>query len=203
MKQIKCAIKTRGWIATDPRWLILASKHLDVNSSRNWDDYLDWKIEILEAEISCLVINGISITTWKRFLKGVSIKTSTFEACCKALDLCWKEIADQPSLGDTQRIVGVQVQYIDPRDYVGLIWTQIVPEAQNINKRHLITINWGSWSWQQIKTIPVQGLLLCYRKRFRDYYARIVTVSTFPDKSANRVTTITNATKIINSHLPI
>jgi DNA-binding Xre family transcriptional regulator len=203
MQQIKQAIKNMGWSTTDPRWLILVSKHLDSDSSKNWDDYLNWKPEDLEAEISYLVTQGISLTTWKRFIKGSQIRSSTFEACCKALGLNWQEIVDQHLFDYNQKVVGVQARYTDPEDYVGTIWTQIVPEPQNVGKRHAIAINWGSWCWRQVKAIPAGGLLLIYRKRLRDCSPRIVTVSTFSDKSSNRVTSITDSTKVINSHIPI
>lgn len=201
--QLKKAIKTKGWLINDPRWRILVSKSLNPHSGRNWDEYLMWKLEDLEAEIMYIVAPGISLETWKRFLRGSSITAHVFQACCEALEVRWQDIVESPPLDIAQQVTGVQKAYTDPKDYVGSIWTQIIPESQNIDKRHMITINWGSWSWQKVKKIPGQGLLLIYRKRFKDFYQRIVTVSTFADKHKDKVTLITSATKIVNSHLPI
>jgi hypothetical protein len=203
LQQAKQAIKVKGWSVNDPRWLIEISKYLEPDSDKNWEEYLAWKITDLESEIAFLVAPGISSSTWKRFLKGCSIKKSTFKACCQALKLCWEDIIEEPLLESNQKIIGVQAKYTDPKDYVGPIWTQIIPEPQNAGKRHLITINWGSWCWQQVKTLPVDGLLLCYHKRFKDFYPRVVTVSTFLDRYKERVTSVTSMTKIVNTHFII
>jgi hypothetical protein len=201
VQRIKEAIKNKGWSTNDPRWLIQASKFL--NPNKDFEVYLLWSLERLESEIGCLVEPGISGPTWKRFLSGSSIKADPFKAFCDSLELRWRDIVEQIPLDDSQEIVGVQESYSDPKDYVGPVWTQIIPESQNAAKRHMITINWGSWSWQKIKLIPAEGLLLTYRKRLKELIPRIVTVSTFPGKNKDSVLVITNGTKIINSHLII
>jgi DNA-binding Xre family transcriptional regulator len=202
-KNIKNAIVAKGWTSNDLRWLIAASKYLDVEPSRDWDAYLTWNSDLLEAELCHIVAQGISKATWKRFLNGSPVRTDTFKACCQALGLDWQDIVEHPLLSSSQSISGVQAHYTDPKNYVGIVWTQIIPEKQNTDKRHMITINWGSWSWQKVKIIPSEGLILQYRKRLKNLATRVITVSTFADQSTDRVDVITEQTKIINSHLPI
>ena len=98
--------------------------------------------------------------------------------------------------------LGIQVEYTDPQAYTGQIWTYIIPEANNSNKRHLITIDWGNYYWQQAMIIPREGILLLYTKRNQDLSPRIVTVApahkSYPDDGAAKVT---EQTKINNGHL--
>jgi DNA-binding Xre family transcriptional regulator len=202
-QQIKGAIVAKEWTSNDLRWLILASKYLAPDPSRDWDAYLDWNSDLLEAELCQIVAQGISQATWKRFLNGSHVRTDTFKACCQALGLDWQDIVEHPLLNSSQSVSGVQAHYTDPKNYVGIVWTQIIPEKQNTGKRHMITINWGSWSWQKVKIIPAEGLLLQYRKRLKNLVTRAIIVSTFADQSIDRVNVITEQTKIINSHLPV
>lgn len=94
----------------------------------------------------------------------------------------------------------IQSIYCDPEDYTGLIWTHIIPEKENINKEHLITIDWGAYRWQQEKNIPEKGLLLCYQKRNKDFLARLTTISIIVPKTLNSINYISNQTKIIDGY---
>jgi hypothetical protein len=98
--------------------------------------------------------------------------------------------------------LGIQSEYTDPQDYTGQIWTQIIPEIQNINKRHLITIDWGEYFWQQALIIPKEGILLLYSKRNKDSKPRFVSVApadrSYPNDGVDKVT---DKTQIINGHL--
>lgn len=94
----------------------------------------------------------------------------------------------------------IQSIYCDPEDYTGFIWTYIIPEKENINKEHLITIDWGTDRWQQEKTVPEQGLLLCYQKRNKGFLARLTTVSIIVPKTMNSINYISNETKIIHGY---
>ena len=97
--------------------------------------------------------------------------------------------------------LGIQAIYIDPEEHIGRIWTLIIPEPNNIDKRHLITINWGGFRWQGVKIIPTEGLLLSYEKRNRDKVARIITVAPISETYEDGVTLITENTQIFNGHL--
>jgi hypothetical protein len=98
--------------------------------------------------------------------------------------------------------LGIQAEYTDPEAYIGQIWTHIIPESNNINKRHLIAIDWGNYYWQQAMTIPQEGALLVYTKRNQDLSTRIVTVAPahkfYP---FDGVAEVTKQTQIINGHL--
>ncbi|MDZ8237235.1 MAG: CHAT domain-containing protein [Nostoc sp. ChiQUE01a] len=96
-------------------------------------------------------------------------------------------------------------EYTDPANYIGTVWTQIIPELSNANKRHLITIKWASLEgfsqWQQTRVIPEGGLLLCYQKRNKDVFPRTTIVSPLSEIYEDGVVAISNATKVINGHL--
>ncbi|MCE2719712.1 MAG: effector-associated domain EAD1-containing protein [Dolichospermum sp.] len=103
------------------------------------------------------------------------------------------------TLQDNQ-LFQIQSIYCDPEDYIGAIWTHIIPEKENINKEHLITIDWGAYRWQQEKNVPEKGLLLCYLKRNKDFFARLTTVSIIVPKTMNSINYISNETKIIDGY---
>jgi hypothetical protein len=91
----------------------------------------------------------------------------------------------------------------DPDFYIGTIWTQIIPEPNNVNKQHLITIRWGNYRWQQVRTLAANGLLLCYEKRNQDYIPRVVIVSCLdPQNYPNTATSISSATQVRNGQAP-
>lgn len=62
---IKQARKEKGWTIDHPCWLEAASQILE--PARNWEN----------AEVFA---NGVSLFTWKRFLKGDAIDASVFKA---------------------------------------------------------------------------------------------------------------------------
>ncbi|MEM8721769.1 MAG: hypothetical protein AAGE84_21135 [Cyanobacteria bacterium P01_G01_bin.39] len=97
--------------------------------------------------------------------------------------------------------LGVQKIYIDPEFYQGNIWTLIIPESNNVDKRHLITINWGSYRWQSVKIIPRHGLLLSYEKRNQDKVARIITVAPINETHEDGASLVTENTKISNGYI--
>lgn len=97
--------------------------------------------------------------------------------------------------------LGIQKNHIDPEEYIGGIWTLIISESKNIGKRHLITIDWGNYRWQNTKIIPTKGLLLNYEKRNRDKIARIITVAPINETYEDGASLITENTKISNGHL--
>ena len=97
--------------------------------------------------------------------------------------------------------LGIQVEYTDPEEYTGQVWTKIVPENNNIDKIHLINIEWGNYYWQEAMKIPKEGILLIYEKRNQDLSTRIITV--FPADEyhgENRVIDISKQTKIFNGY---
>ncbi len=97
--------------------------------------------------------------------------------------------------------LGIQAEYTDPQAYIGKVWTLIIPESSNINKRHLITIDRGDYSWQQAMIVP-PGALLSYSKRNQDLSSRIVTVAPVHKSYPNDgVVALTEKTQIINGHL--
>jgi hypothetical protein len=196
---VKDAIKAKEWAIYDVRWLIEVSRHLDLDSDINWDNYLALRKNDLEAEVA--LIATVSKSTWRRFLKQEAINTATFVACCKALQLnCWT-VADKIPLDSTKHVFGVKADYIDPESYTGPIWTFIKPEDGNFDQEHLISIYWGSWSWQNVMTLPGKGLLLKYVKRFPDLHKRVVVVSSPLEKVPKML--ITSSTKIVNTHLEL
>ena len=78
LAQIKQARKVKGWSIEDPRWLKAASAELDSN----------WKpSDYYEA----------SLSTWKRFLRGESIRPEAFMAFCRVLGLDWQLLIEAVS----------------------------------------------------------------------------------------------------------
>ncbi len=98
--------------------------------------------------------------------------------------------------------LGITVECEDPQPYTGRIWTLIIPESNNFNKRHHITIKWGSFYWEKAEIISEEGILLLYEKRHQDLSTRFITVAPshkpYPDDG---VIKITDHTKINNGHL--
>lgn len=82
LNRIKEARAKKGWAIDDKRsrWLREASKILEPNPKKNWE----------EEEIHFVV----KIGTWKRFLAGKAIKAETFKAFCQVLGLNWEEVVD-------------------------------------------------------------------------------------------------------------
>ncbi|BAZ33480.1 hypothetical protein NIES4074_59940 (plasmid) [Cylindrospermum sp. NIES-4074] len=74
---IKQARKEKGWTIDNSCWLEAASQILE--PGRNWEN----------AEVFA---NGVSLATWKRFLKGDAIDASVFKAFCQILGLNWQDL---------------------------------------------------------------------------------------------------------------
>ncbi|MFB2938267.1 NB-ARC domain-containing protein [Aerosakkonemataceae cyanobacterium BLCC-F154] len=96
LAQIQQARNEKGWTVDDPRWLIEASKILSPEQ--------DWSAD------SCYYAHGCSETTWKRFLRGIAISSSTFKAFCQVLELNWTEVFADDLLTETQSYVVAQKQ---------------------------------------------------------------------------------------------
>ncbi|BAB72298.1 ATP-binding protein [Anabaena sp. FACHB-709] len=79
---IKQARSEKGWTIDNPCWLEQASQILE--PGRNWEN-----AEVFAA--------GVSLATWKRFLKGDAIDASVFKAFCQVLGLNWQDLVERPS----------------------------------------------------------------------------------------------------------
>ncbi|MBU7583363.1 MAG: helix-turn-helix domain-containing protein [Nostoc sp. TH1S01] len=77
---VKQARKEKGWTIDNPRWLETASQILE--PGYNWEN----------AEVFA---PGVSLSTWKRFLRGDSIASSVFKAFCQVLGLNWQELIER------------------------------------------------------------------------------------------------------------
>ncbi|WP_066423472.1 AAA family ATPase [Anabaena sp. 4-3] len=78
---IKQTRKEKGWAIDNPYWLEQASQILEPE--------LNWKDAVVFAE-------GVSLPTWKRFLKGDAINASVFKAFCQVLGLNWQDVVERP-----------------------------------------------------------------------------------------------------------
>lgn len=76
---VKQARKSRGWNIYDPKWLKEASQVSEPNN--RWTDREPFA-------------SGISLSTWKRFLQGDSIRPEAFRAFCEVLGLNCQEIRE-------------------------------------------------------------------------------------------------------------
>ena len=97
----------------------------------------------------------------------------------------------------------IQGEYIDPEDYTGTVWTHIIPEIDNVEKRHIVRIDWGNYYWEEAIKIPQEGILLIYEKRNQDDYPRLVTVSPANQSYPNGADKISPKTKVFNGHLQL
>ncbi|QLE55546.1 ATP-binding protein [Nostoc sp. TCL26-01] len=77
---VKQARKERGWTIDNPSWLEAASQIIE--PELNWEN-----AEVFAA--------GVSLPTWKRFLRGDGIDASVFKAFCQVLDLNWSEVIER------------------------------------------------------------------------------------------------------------
>lgn len=80
--KIEQARKKKGWTKTDARACREASKILEPN--------IDWEDE--QIKLDNIFADGASIASWKRFLKGIPIRTESFKAFCQILELDYLEI---------------------------------------------------------------------------------------------------------------
>ncbi|MFS0513611.1 hypothetical protein ACEYW6_02655 [Nostoc sp. UIC 10607] len=77
---VKQARQEKGWTIDNPRWLEEASQILEPGP--------DWE----NADVFAA---GISLPTWKRFLKGNAIDASVFKAFCQVLSLNWQDLLER------------------------------------------------------------------------------------------------------------
>ncbi|MCM0590136.1 MAG: ATP-binding protein [Gloeotrichia echinulata IR180] len=77
---VKQARKEKGWTIDDPRWLEAASQILVPD--RDWEN-----ADVFAA--------GVSLPTWKRFLKGDGIDASVFKVFCQVLQLNWQDLLER------------------------------------------------------------------------------------------------------------
>lgn len=77
---VRQARKEKGWTIDNPCWLEQASQILE--PGRNWEN-----AEAFAA--------GVSLPTWKRFLKGDPIDTSVFQVFCQVLGLNWQDLVER------------------------------------------------------------------------------------------------------------
>lgn len=96
---------------------------------------------------------------------------------------------------------GKQVSILDPgfdtKEKSSLtVWTIIKPEAGNEGKKHLVTINWGAYQWNQEVTIGKDGIALKYLKKANDSEIRFAAVQVSQDTEGAKL--ISNATSIVN-----
>lgn len=75
------ARREKGWTIYNPLWLEATSQILEPEC--NWEN-----AEFLPA--------GISLSTWRRFLKGDAIDASVFKAFCQVLNLNWQDWVERP-----------------------------------------------------------------------------------------------------------
>jgi hypothetical protein len=82
---VKQTRKEKGWTIDDPHWLEQASQVLEPGR---------------DCENAEVYAPGVSLSTWKRFLKGDAIEASVFKAFCQVLGLNWQEVVerDKPSI---------------------------------------------------------------------------------------------------------
>lgn len=85
LNQIKQRRKARGWAIEDRYWLIVASQTLDSST--------DWTAEKFAEK--GIFAPGISLSTWKRFLRGEPINAKVFKAFCQMLELDWQAVTSQ------------------------------------------------------------------------------------------------------------
>jgi hypothetical protein len=78
---IKQARKEKGWTIDNPMWLEAASSIIE--PGRDWEN-----TEIFTS--------GVSLPTWKRFLKGDGIDASVFKVFCQILGLNWQDVVERP-----------------------------------------------------------------------------------------------------------
>ncbi|HEY9860146.1 MAG TPA: NB-ARC domain-containing protein, partial [Candidatus Obscuribacterales bacterium] len=84
LNRIKQLRKARHWAIEDRQWLIVASQILDPSTDWASATYADQKI----------FAPGVSLSTWKRFLRGEAINAKIFKTFCQVLELHWKSVIE-------------------------------------------------------------------------------------------------------------
>jgi hypothetical protein len=82
LNQIKQRRKARGWVIEDRQWLIAASQILEPST--------DWAAAAFAGK--GIFAAGVSLSTWKRFLRGEPINARVFKAFCQVLGLDWQRV---------------------------------------------------------------------------------------------------------------
>ncbi|AFY34701.1 hypothetical protein [Calothrix sp. PCC 7507] len=80
LQTVKQARQEKGWTIDNPLWLEAGSQILI--PGRDWE----------HAEVFA---PGVSLPTWKRFLKGDAIDSSVFKAFCQVLGLNWQDLIER------------------------------------------------------------------------------------------------------------
>ena len=76
---VKRARNAKGWTIDDSRWLAQASQVLEPETNWHSPDYVEQSI----------FASGVSLSTWKRFLRGQPVQTEVFKAFCQVLGVDW------------------------------------------------------------------------------------------------------------------
>ncbi|WP_199299220.1 NB-ARC domain-containing protein [Trichocoleus desertorum] len=74
----------RHWAIEDRQWLIAASQTLDSAT--------DWGSEAYAGQQ--IFAPGVSLSTWKRFLRGEAINAKIFKVFCQVLELPWQSVVE-------------------------------------------------------------------------------------------------------------
>ena len=85
LSHIKQRRKAQGWAIEDKPWLVAASQILDPTTQ--------WSAAGLVEK--GIFAPGVSLSTWKRFLRGESINARVFKAFCQMLELDWEVVTRQ------------------------------------------------------------------------------------------------------------
>lgn len=81
---IKQARNARGWTIDDNRWLIEASQVLEPEIDWHSSDYIEQQI----------FAAGVSLSTWRRFLRSQPVSTEVFKAFCQVLGVAWEAVIE-------------------------------------------------------------------------------------------------------------
>jgi hypothetical protein len=79
---VKLARNAKGWTIDDSRWLTQASQVLEPDTDWHAPNYVEQSI----------FASGVSLSTWKRFLRGQPVQTEVFKAFCQVLGVDWRAV---------------------------------------------------------------------------------------------------------------
>ncbi|MBW4489833.1 MAG: hypothetical protein KME12_18780 [Trichocoleus desertorum ATA4-8-CV12] len=88
LNRIKQLRKARHWAIEDRQWLIVASQILDPST--------DWGSEAYAGQQ--IFAPGVSLSTWKRFLRGEAINAKIFKVFCQVLELPWQSVVEREEI---------------------------------------------------------------------------------------------------------
>jgi hypothetical protein len=157
--QIRQAIQARNWNVTSEDPLIATSQFL--------------------GEFNGLYANGVSETTWKRFVYAKrAIRRDTFEAYCKILDLDWRSIADLPHVesqlddlslmplianfyGRTQELNQIEASLLNHRFVILYGFGGVGKTALAVQLVEQVRARFDRRIWKRFdRTLPIEQLLL-------------------------------------------